>query len=225
MISRNGILFGLAAGLTISTSTASAIELVRYDFVAGSPAATTNGAMTGTDVVFGAFTSPGSSPSIDGLGVFVEGSDTNTAAAVGASNLADAIATGDYISFTVGSTSASPFSISDISFTYSAGNNSGFILSSHLLTSATGFSASDSLVTTEFVGVDGSTPVSIDVSGNPALQNLVGPVEVRVYFSDSTFSAAPDHRVDDIIIEGIPEPSTLALLGLSGLLIARRRRG
>ena len=223
MISCKGMLFGLTTGLAFSTSTASAIELVRYDFVAGSPAATTSGTMTGTDVVFGPFTSPGSSPSIDGLGVFVEASDTNTAATVGVSNLADAIAAGDYISFTIDSTSASPFSISDINFTYSAGNNSSFILSSHLLTSATGFSASDSLATTEFDSVNGSTPVSVDVSGNLALQNLTGPVEIRVYFSDSTFIAAPDHRIDDIVVEGVPEPWSLALLGLGGLLVARRR--
>lgn len=231
MFLSNGIRLGLAGSLILGAASVSAEELVRYDFVGGSPAATVSGSMTGTDVTLGPFLSPSSSPSIDALGVFVQASDTNTTSATtGISDLADALdspdGTGDYIRFTIDSTSAMPFSISNIRYTYTSLNNSGFVLSSHLLTSATGFTASDSLNTVSFIADNGSTDENVDVSGISELQGLTGPVEIRLYFSDSTFNSAPDHRIDTIIIEGIPEPGSLALLGLGGVcLMWRRHRG
>lgn len=224
-----GLLFGLAGSLVFGALPASAEVIAEYNFVDGSAAATsTLGGMTASAVTFDEldqWTSAGSSPSIDELGFFAEGDDTNTNASGGSiDSLESAQSTGDYITFTIGNATNSLFSISQISFQYTASADGFAGVSSHLLTSATGFTNSDSLKTTTFSDSNGTTPVTVPLSGNTALQNLAGPLEIRIYFSDSTASTAASHRVDDIVIEGTPEPGSLALMAIGGLCILHRRR-
>lgn len=68
---------------------------------------------------------------------------------------------------------------------------------------------------------------SVDLSENEAFADLTGPVTFRFYIGTDTVSQ--NLGFDDLTVSGIapvPEPSTFALLGLSGfvLLAASRRR-
>ena len=45
------------------------------------------------------------------------------------------------------------------------------------------------------------------------------------FHSFESSGVSPDHTVNNFTVSAVPEPGSLALLGLGGLLIARRRRG
>ncbi len=79
-------------------------------------------------------------------------------------------------------------------------------------------------VTVELIdGTDGSEHLAF--AG--AIPGLSGLGEVRAVFGARTGGAFDNYDIDNVHIEGVPEPGTLTLIGLAGALLLgwRRRRG
>jgi hypothetical protein len=66
----------------------------------------------------------------------------------------------------------------------------------------------------------GDTTYSVDLSGNSAFANLTSPVTFRIYIGTDTVSqnVGFTQLAVDGVASPVPEPSTVALLGLGGLL-------
>lgn len=147
----------------------------------------------------------------------------------------DAISDGDYISIFI--TPSSPYEVSFSSFTYLGGLSGAANFNVALLSSVTGFSSSDTLDIYPFSTASPQAR-SITLSSIPALQNVIGTVEFRLYgWRDSTGTSTFRIRSNagyDLTISGsttltaVPEPSTYAaILGgvaLVGVVAIRRRK-
>lgn len=192
----------------------------------------------------------GSTPSFDGSptagiqsGSLTLGSGLSASSAsdtFGGSNfdqvsLTDALAAGDYISFTITPGTGQSVSISDISYNLGLATATDF--NAVLLSSRTGFTTSDALDTYSF-GTASPATRTIAIS-SPALQGITTPTEFRVYgFRDASGTSTLRIRNlsgDDLIIAGtvsaapLPEPAAASLLAgvavLTGAIATRRRRG
>jgi T5SS/PEP-CTERM-associated repeat protein len=197
--------FVLAAGGT------HADVLAEYRFDADSPASTdTNAYTTASDLIIADWIEPinqydTNDPTITSNWLVARAEDTNPAAQVGYSQLSDAIPAQNYVAFILDGTG---YSIDQVSFDYSTQANSPFLFSTHLLSDQTGLTDADSLVTTTLTGTD-ATSVSVSLSGYSAMQNVNGPIEFRLYFSDSTWVPGNTHRIDNIVVEGSASGETI----------------
>lgn len=232
---RKGLLLGLASLVMTHASSvmAAPVLLAEYTFDLADIAAdgksasatSTFGSIDAGDITFGPSSSVSGTPLFETSGAVVRSSETSSTNDL----LSEALAGSgfsEYLSFTIDSTSASPFSISKISYDYEITSASGLVLSTHLLLNDDGdaFSAADLLKTTQLTPANPLSTADAEVTYDLALTGLTAPVEIRIYFSDTSVSGAGIHGVSNIKIEGVPEPSSLALLGLGGICLLRRRR-
>jgi hypothetical protein len=145
--------------------------------------------------------------------------------------LNDSISGNDYFTFTVSAIS-DPFSLSSLNFNVQRSTTSG--PSNWTVRTSADAYATDVASFTTLGAVNTTYALSADLSGNSALQNLATPLTVRIFGwggSSTVGNAGFEGTGQDIQVNGttgtpIPEPSTLALLGLgfSTLLGLRKRR-
>ncbi len=171
---------------------------------------------------------------------------------VNVTDLAGAISGDLYMPFTITPDSGFQFSISEIELV-GADNVNNDNSRWALFTSATGGfdDVSDQVGSTFAVANrDGEAGTFGDLSGEAALQNIAGPLEVRLYLYSEDGNGFNDHAIGyrsdnpagtgspygieegyELVVNGsvsvIPEPSTFALFAGAlaiGVLFARRRR-
>lgn len=227
MINRNGLyklgMTSAAIGLMLSSHSASAVVLAEYNFTGNSALSTDTEASTAASAVtFTEWTDysgypGGDTPVISGDTFISRASVTNTSATVGIDSLADAIAADNFIKFTITGTG---FDITSISFNYDATMPSSYSMSAHLLTDATGAVSQES---TTISGSSGDVDVVATANTASDWQGL-NSITVQIYLSDSTTDGGALHRIDSIVVEGTPEPGSLALLALGGIFVSWRRR-
>ena len=136
--------------------------------------------------------------------------------------------TTNYFTFTVTAASGFTLNLTDLALKTALVDPSNPSGTTFVRSSVDGY-ASDLGSYTQ-TGTSGSTFTdrSIDLSG-AAYQNL-STITFRIYHydnTDSTSSTGLVHRIDDVVLNGsaVPEPASIALLGLGGLsLLVRRRR-
>jgi len=149
-------------------------------------------------------------------------------------SLADAITTGDYMSFSVTADTGYTFDVSSV--TVSFGGNSGLLpANTFLMSSLTGFTDGDELATTSYTSAAGNYDTAQTYAITSSALQGISSVEFRLYgIGASRFSQAGIVNAEtgaDLFVEGstaIPEPSTFALMaGALGLAVVmlRRRRG
>ena len=211
-----------SAGLTLS---ASAATIASYDFSSDTSSSDAEANSTANDFAAtgGAFGASGRS-----------GFWTNFFTRDGETTLTG----NNYVGFTVDIDAGYELDLTALSFNYNSNDANGTIAPTatttfSVRTSADGFASDLSGTYSANPDVANSNgaaeeSASFDLSG-ASFQNLTGSFEVRIYAELSESSFEFINRYDNALLTGdtalVPEPGSLALLGLGGLCVLRRRRG
>lgn len=220
----NALLTGLTAALILAGTHTSADVLAEYTFTGNSPASTDTTLLpNATDANFGSWdgTWTGTTTGFIGFNfgvAFVSTSLTTDALTTGTGT--GAVGRGDYLAFTI---QGSGFDITSIAFEHAiSDSDADATYQAHLYTSETGLIAGQvSTLTGTGVAVAGGLTY---VPTGGALDGLTSDLEVRIYFTDSQDVNGFAHSIDNIIVQGTPEPTSLAVLGILGVLVLSRRR-
>lgn len=146
----------------------------------------------------------------------------------------DALTDGSYLSFDVTPAVGIPLSLTNLSFLSASTASSSFAFTGHIFvrSSVDGFTADLAEFTKESTSGTGAGSYvsrSVDLSGSQ-FQDLTNSVTFRLYLWDDSSTPTSEntgvvHRIDDIVVNSVPEPASVGLLGLGALsLLARRRR-
>ena len=231
----------LAAGFTASASAAPLTTFVfdtgdqideRSPFTGGSTSSADN-----VDITSGLVAGPGFR-GLNGVSQFrafdfIDEGDTGS--------LAEAIAQGEFLSFTVDAADGSQLDLAGGSLVFAnfgnAGGGANRIEQATLFSSVTGFTAGSQLSTVTVSG--GVSDLTLDLPDLATLNGLTDPIEFRVLFSRNNAPTntgggleLKDSAGASVVLNGevnaatpVPEPASLALVGLGSLLILGRRRG
>jgi hypothetical protein len=144
------------------------------------------------------------------------------------STFSDAISGNVYQSFTLTPSTGFLLNISGVTFN-AAASSATSTFNFNLLSSLTGFTTSDSLGSFSIVN-GANVTTTIATSGFDELQGVTSSVEFRIYVNRSAGAGTVAYFADDGVngglfsfngtVDAVPEPSTYALLALSGLALA-----
>lgn len=234
-----------AACLGLSTPLSQAVVLANFNFAAvtGNAASTISSAstVTGSGYTVGPFSGgTGLQGSVPNTGAITATSTTGSANtqhlvvrvggtdATSRADEAGAITANDFYGFTITPDAGAPLSLTSLSFQLGrSGTFSGrvFVRSSLDGYATTLFSDDLTSATTTLVS---ATPIDLTAG----FADLTEAVTFRFYFADNSASitdadttASIVYRIDNITLEGVPEPASAVLLGAAGIIpLVRRRR-
>lgn len=222
------MLLAAVVGLMLAGPASAGLIVADYGFVGGSAASTDGDATTTAgDFMLGAFTGGTTSPGISsGTETAFARTNSTGATTAGGDSLAEAIANDAYFSFTL-NTDANAVDMEDLTFDHSftAAFTTG-VFSVAVMVDQVGFTDGDELATFAFSGVSGDQAPEtrvVDLTSVTELQSFNGTAEFRFYLFDNSNANQRIHRLADVVLEVVPEPASLALLSLGGLVLLRRR--
>lgn len=216
------VIAGLAT--TLVAGNASAVVIAEYTFTGGSLASSdTEGSTSASAINFNAwvnhpFYPGGDTPVISDDKFLARTSVTNPLAETGSADLDDAIAADNFIEFTITGTD---FDVTSVSFDYIISGSNTYKYRAFVLSDVTGSTAQGMSV--ELQSTEASDHVVATANIASDWENL-NSLTLRIYLADSTTNTNGFHYIDNIVVQGTPEPGTLALVALGGVCLIKRRR-